>query len=277
MEKLIIILFVMAIFPKIVFSKELAVTIDDLPIVHASAFTKKQQEIIFNKILNTLDKFNIKIVGFVIGKEVASHNHYMLNTLLAKGHLIGNHTYSHPYYKHVTIDFYCNDVMKGEKILESWLSEPKYFRYPMLHQGETQYKKETMKNFLLEKHYAIAHVSIDNDEWMYNDDYEKAFFNQDKNKMKKIGINYLEHMKEKTYFFELMANNKLGRNIKHVLLIHMNLLNSDYLEKLLEWYKKEKWNYITLQEALSDPVYKIEDQYIGDRGISFLERIYLHP
>ena len=277
MKMLIIIIFVMIIVPKIILSKELAVTIDDLPIVHANVFTQKQQKIIFNKILKTLDKYNVKIVGFVIGQEINSYNHYMLDTLLAKGHSIGNHTYSHPYYKEVTIDFYCNDILKGEKILEPWLSEPKYFRYPMLHQGETRYKKDTMKNFLLGQNYTIAHVSIDNDEWMYNADYEEAFFNKDENKMKEIGLNYLEHMKERTYFFESMANNKLGRNIKHILLIHMNLLNSDYLENLLEWYKNEKWHYITLQEALSDPVYQIEDQYIGDRGISFLERIYINP
>lgn len=62
--------------------KIIALTFDDGPSIFTPA------------ILRILDKYNVKATFFVIGKHVERHPEY-LKQIALKGHLIGNHTYSH--------------------------------------------------------------------------------------------------------------------------------------------------------------------------------------
>ena len=61
--------------------------------------------------------------------------------------------------------------------------------------------------------------------------------------------------------------------MKHVLLLHMNFLNSIFLDDLLLMLKNRGWVFIQLSEALKDPAYFISDNYCGKKGLGWLERI----
>ena len=116
-------------------------------------------------------------------------------------------------------------------------------------------------------------VTIDNDEWKYNKSYLDALSEGDKKKAAEVGAAYLDHMMEMTDHFVAIAKEKTGGQIKHILLLHMNQLNADYLDALLARYLKRGWKFITVAEAMKDPVYKKKDEYVGPNGISFLKRI----
>lgn len=45
-------------------------------------------------LLALLDRYQVKATFFVVGKKAAAHPH-LIREILAKGHLLGNHTYSH--------------------------------------------------------------------------------------------------------------------------------------------------------------------------------------
>ncbi len=51
----------------------------------------------------------------------------------------------------------------------------------------------------------------------------------------------------------------------------MNKLNADHLGALLDWYYTAGWNFITVQEALEDPVYATAGRYAGPKGLSQVE------
>ncbi len=154
------------------------------------------------------------------------------------------------------------------------MGKDKYFRFPYLRQGNTIAKRDSVLRFLRQKGYRIAPVTIDNDEWIYNRDFVKANAEtSNKKQADRIGEAYLQHMQERTSYFEKLATEKLNRPVRHILLLHLNAINAQFLAELLAWYRQEGWQFITLTEALQDPLYQLPDHYIGEAGVSVLERI----
>ena len=80
-------------------------------------------------------------------------------------------------------------------------------------------------------------------------------------------------MKKQTLHFENLAKKKLGRNVKHILLVHLNYVSYMYLDQLLKWYKSEGWTFITLEQALKDKMHKRKNRYTGKKGLAWQERI----
>ena len=71
----------------------------------------------------------------------------------------------------------------------------------------------------------------------------------------------------------MRAKEVAGREISHVLLLHMSRINADELELLLQWYKDQGYRFIPIAEALRDPIYSWNDGFRGENGISWLDRI----
>ncbi len=253
-------------------AKELAVTIDDLPFLYGRYLSDSAQGAKFHDILRTLKRHKIKIIGFVVGSRVDSKTAPLLDDLIADGHTIGNHTYTHPDLNTTSIASYEDDIAKGETAISKWVGKTRYFRYPFLHQGPTDHKYIGIANYLAAHAYINVPVTIDNDDWLYNRDFTEARKNRDTALADSIGQEYLAHMQKMTLYYDSIAVAKLHRDIKHILLIHMTELNAVYLDSLLNWYESQAWKFVTPQEALTDPVYQINDTYIGENGISWILR-----
>ncbi len=87
--------------------KAVALTFDDGP--HPSQT---------NEILDILKEYDIKATFFVLG-ESAKQNPEVLKRVIAEGHEIGNHTYSHTLLSKKGIDKFFADVDKNAEFLES--------------------------------------------------------------------------------------------------------------------------------------------------------------
>ena len=57
-----------------------------------------------------------------------------------------------------------------------------------------------------------------------------------------------------TYYNEL-AKDLLGRQIKHTLLIHHNLLNALFFNDLINMFKEKGWEFVDVSEAYQDEIY----------------------
>lgn len=85
------------------------------------------------QILDILDDYNIKATFFVIG-SLAEVNQDVLKDVDMRGHIIGNHTYSHDYKLiYSSVDALMKDIDKADEVLESILPNYKrgLFRFPM--------------------------------------------------------------------------------------------------------------------------------------------------
>ena len=259
----------------------MAITIDDLPVISLIGDIS-HHEYITNNILLALKKHNAKGMGFVNeGKlyrqgKLQDERVALLKKWLDSGMELGNHGYSHADYNKVSFDAYKTDILEGEKVTNQLLSasnqQVKYFRHPYLHAGNSQEKKDLLGELLNELNYQIAPVTIDNSEWIFARAYENAFIKKDSSLMNKIGEAYVDYMEEKTAYFERQSKRLWGYEIHQILLIHSNHLNADYLSHLLERMKMRNYQFVTLEKALTDKVYTNEDTFVGNAGISWIDR-----
>ena len=151
----------------------------------------------------------------------------------------------------------------------------KYFRHPYLHTGPDIKTKNKFERFLVEHHYEIAPVTIDNAEWIYAFAYKQAKTNQDLHLMDRIGSDYINYMETIFDFYEELSKKLLERELAQILLIHANDLNADYFDELINMIKGRGYHFVTLEHALRDSAYSLVDNYIGDTGISWLQRWWI--
>ncbi len=166
-----------------------------------------------------------------------------------------------------------NSALHAHKALSSWITKPHYYRFPYPREGETEHAKAQANDLLTDLGYQNVPVTIDNDAWQFNADYMQAIDNGDTAAMDRVADAYVVHMQERTAHFQTLAHTALGRDVDHILLLHLNRINADHLVTLLDWYAAEGWTFITVEEALTDPLYSAADLYAGPRGLSQIERI----
>lgn len=147
-----------------------------------------------------------------------------------------------------------------------------YYRHPFLHIGRTKARHDSLKQFLKTNQYIEAPVSIDNADYLFALAYHKARTKQDDELADRVGQSYLEHMTNKLKFYEALADSLFSRNINHVLLLHANWLNAEYLDELAEVYVRNGYEFVSLSEALKDPAYQSEITQYGPWGISWIDR-----
>ncbi|MEM7614941.1 MAG: hypothetical protein AAF245_07830, partial [Pseudomonadota bacterium] len=150
---------------------------------------------------------------------------------------------------------------------------PRLYRFPFLREGETPAAKAAADQVLGKLGYRNVPVTIDNDEWRFNANYLDALDAGDARAARQIAAAYLTHMQERTQHFQDLARSAFGRDVAHILLLHMNRLNADHLDTLLAWYAAEGWTFITVEEALTDPLFDAPERYTGPRGLSQIERV----
>ena len=262
--------------------KYMSVTIDDMPYQHQGMFDGENQYKLVEKIIKQLQENDIPAVGFVNeGKlyndgVLDSSKLNILKMWLNAGLELGNHTFSHTDVNNVTFEEYKEDIFKGEELTRALARESgskyEYFRHPYMRSGETEERMLELRNFLKENNYKVAPVTIDNSEWLFAYAYNLAYKDNDENMMDKLGEDYIDYMMKKVKYWEEQSSKLFGRNIKQVLLIHANLLNAEYFDRLAKALQKEGYKFITLDETLEDEAYQSENNYIGKYGPSWVHR-----
>ncbi len=261
----------------------MAITIDDLPVAQPSWHTDEQMDRVTNDLLETLKQHRVPAVGFVnerkleVEGELDPFRLRILKRWLTAGFELGNHGYAHLDLHRVPPDEWMADVVRGEtqtkNILEASGRELRYFRHPFLHTGMSVEVQGATSTFLASRGYTVAPVTIDNSEWVYGRAYRNAYNTGDEELMERLGRDYLRYMLDVVRFYEGQSVAIVGRAIPQVLLIHAYALNADWLGGLLEELEARGYGWISLEEALNDPIYDHPvDGWTGRGGITWLHR-----
>jgi len=259
----------------------MAVTIDDLPVVSTRKDLKNRQEIT-RKLLAHVTKAKVPAIGFVnenklyAGEKRDEAQIDLLRSWLDSNLELGNHTFSHVNIANVPLEKYKDEILKGEIITKELLQakgkRPRYFRHPFLWTGLSLETKSDLGEFLSAHNYTIAPVTIDNSDWIFARAYDNAFDKGDQKLMKQIGAAYVPYMEAKMDYWERQSVKIFNREIKQILLIHANFINSDYFDDLARMMKKRNYKFVSLEEALRDEAYQLPDNFVRRNGISWLHR-----
>jgi peptidoglycan/xylan/chitin deacetylase (PgdA/CDA1 family) len=235
---------------------EIAITIDDLPLVASKMDTPGNQKRAtdrFNKIVQTLIENKVPATGFVIAGAIEKGQWAFLEEFRKAGFMLGNHTYSHYNLNRMSAEKYIADVDRADKILAPIMTEPRYFRYPYLAEGNKQTKPK-VQDYLAEHHYVIAPVTIDSEDFKFNERLYKVPFRTREAYINKIKGEYLAHIWKRTLNAEKRSK---GADSKQILLIHANVLNSYVLGDIIDMYRKHGYTFISLTDALKNPAPEI--------------------
>lgn len=262
-------------------AKNIAITIDDLPVVSTRTDIKNRQEIT-KKLLKHITDAKVPVIGFVNENKLFTDGKRdeaqvgLLRMWLDAGLELGNHTYSHKSLNNLKLIDYQNEILKGETITRELLAarnqKLQYFRHPFLQTGTSLEVKADLDTFLKEHGYTIAPITFDDADYIFSRAYDNAFDRGDKKLMKQVGNAYVPYMEKKLEYWERQSESLFGRDISQTLLIHANFINSDYLDDLLRMFRRHGYKFVDLETALKDTAYLLPDKYTGPAGISWLHR-----
>jgi peptidoglycan/xylan/chitin deacetylase (PgdA/CDA1 family) len=263
-------------------NKHVCFSFDDMPVVSYGTTDTVFQEALMHKLITSLNAEKIPAIGFVNEKKLYENgvtNNFQLSLLrdwISSGLDAGNHTFSHPDYNTTSFGDYTGEILRGEtftrKLLNSQGKELRYFRHPFLHVGYTKAKADSLDNFLREHEYTTAPVTIDNEDYLFALAYHRAKIKHDENLMRHIGHDYVDYMEWKLKYFENESMALFGRNITQILLVHASALNSDYIDALAEMFRKNNYDFVSMDQALRDEAYKTPVTVYGKLGISWLDK-----
>jgi len=249
--------------------KEIAITIDDLPL-NGRQFDLKRLRVMTDKLLSGIAQNQIPAVGFVNESLLYVPGETDARIALLKawsdaGVELGNHTFAHVGFSATSLPEYEDDFIRGDTVTRMLLKEkgqtPRYFRHPFLQLGPTKEIEKAFENFIAGKGYQIAPVTIDILDWMFMVAYANARTRRDSDSMKRVSEEYLKFAGLKFEFCEQVTDDLFGHQIRQILLLHANELNADNLDGLVMMLKRRGYQFITLEQALKDPVYQFPDKY----------------
>jgi peptidoglycan/xylan/chitin deacetylase (PgdA/CDA1 family) len=199
----------------------------------------------------------------------------LLQMWLDAGLLLGNHNYAHDDFSNTPLQKYEDDLIRGEVVTEALLKPAgqteKYYRHPYLNTGMTMEAKTAFDTFLKEREYAIAPVTIEDADYVFNDALAHAVENKDKKMAAKAKKEYLEYVDTVFDYAEKESAEMFGRQIPQIILVHDNALNLECMDALLTKLEKRGYKFVSLDAALADPAYATPDLYVGT-GILWMDR-----
>lgn len=270
--------------PAVAQHRAIAVTFDDLPYQAADEALCDPRAAMalttgFVDMLRPLDTHATAFIneGKVCEAQRATLLPQVLHAWLDAGLDLGNHTFSHLNVHRTTPEAWLADTDQGATITRSVLEARgrrlHWFRHPYLFTGETPEKKAAMAEGLAQRGYDVAPVTIDNNDWMFAAVYRQAEAAGDEALKARIGEAYVAHMTTVLDHFEpYSAELTGGREPAQVLLLHANSLNRDWYPQIHALYLARGYRFVTLEEALADPIYAHADTYTRANGISWLHR-----
>ncbi len=238
-----------AVKPKIAF------TFDDGSI---NDFGEYQLEHWNQLLLDNLKKHNLKAVLFSSGVNKSSEKgKYVLTSWNDSGHLIANHTFSHPNYnsKNTTRESFELELTKNDQIIRKYSNYYPYFRFPYLKEGDTKEKIEGFRAFMKQKGYKNGHVSIDASDWYIDSRLVKRLKENPRADISGFREYYKNHLFNRAQYYDSLAFALTSRRINHVILLHHNLAAALFLDDLIKHFKENGWEVIAADEAYKDKIY----------------------
>jgi peptidoglycan-N-acetylglucosamine deacetylase len=250
----------------------LAITIDDLPWVGSlpPGLTRLQAT---DSILAALDAHGARATGFVNCDRVQA-GAPVLRRWLEAGHTLGNHTSSHLDLNEADPGAWAEDARSCDAFLRDLTGDDRLpFRYPYLHRGHSPERYRAGRQVIEELGSPIAPITIETLDWVMVAGYVAALRAGDGARASRIADAYLEHVIAASRHYRRVAEERVGRDVAHIILLHANALLAHHLDEMLRRLAAEGFRFIPLETALQDPVYDLDDDYLGRDGLSWLYRI----
>ena len=206
------------------------VTIDDSPAMTTSFHTSDQRR---KKIVGYLTEHKLKntILFMITGY---TDLFYLKKTLNDYGELVevGNHSHSHKNFSTLSSKEQVSEINKSQKIFKQLNLNPRYFRFPMLHDTDDKNVNKYLKDNNLKK----LDITFDSLDWFVQEFLQKNP-NMDKKILNKLLNDYVNVFD--TYYSKAISiSNSSGLIQSQIILFHENDVFGFVGDRLLSILKK---------------------------------------
>lgn len=259
-------------------AQQMAITFDDLPI-HGDKPGAMTRLDIAQSILDTIQREKLPpVYGFVNALKIQTEpeTESVLKAWRDAGQPLGNHTWSHINLDQIAPEQFEADIVKNEPMLEKYMASADWhwLRYPYLDEGNTVAKRREVRAWLAAHHYQIAEVSMDFEDYLWNDPFARCSAKGDTAAIQKLHDSYLATADQYLTFFRTLSKTIYGRDVKYILLLHVGAFDARMFPELLALYRSRGISFVSLPEATQDPIYA-EDPDVGVKGGGAIQELMM--
>lgn len=258
-------------------AREVALTFDDLP-VHGPLPVGMTRLEIASSVIRSLQAAHAPpSYGFVNAKglEQEPSSVAVLEAWRAAQFPLGNHTFSHMDLSTNSAEGFEQDLIADESILKKYMGSEDWhwLRFPFLDEGDGLAKHRALQAFLEEHGYRVAEVTLSFGDYAYSVPYARCLAKSDQQGLGQLKQSYLDAAAKSLEQGRALSVELFGRDIKHVMLLHIGSIEAVMLPQLLELLKQRGFTLVTLAQAESDPAYSMHPDPPDHWNGTFLEQM----
>ena len=240
--------------------KRIAFTFDDVPRGRGAFFTPDERTI---RLIAGLHQAGVKQAAFYVVPGQVGHDDGLggeqrILAYVAAGHVIADHSFTHPHLNELSAADYMANVDKAEAWLRGREGRRPWFRYPFLDEGgDDKAKVAAVRAALKARGLRNGYATIDGSDWNIESLTADAVKAGKRIDMEALRDLYVETMVGAADFADELAQKTWRRQPAQVIVLHETDIAALFIADLAKALRDDGWTIITADEAYADPISKL--------------------
>lgn len=241
--------------------KRIAFTFDDVPRGRGAFFTPDERT---KRLIAGLKKAGVRQAAFYlvpgqIGYDDGIGGDERIEAYVAAGHVIADHSFTHPHLNEFSAADYMADVDKAEAWLKGREGRRPWFRYPFLDEGgDDKAKVAAVRAALKARGLRNGYATVDGSDWNIESQAAEALKVGKRIDMRALRDLYVETMVGAADFADQLSRKTWRRRPAQVIVLHETDVAALFIADLAAALRKGGWTIVTADEAYADPISKLE-------------------
>ncbi|MFN4096954.1 MAG: polysaccharide deacetylase family protein [Sphingomonas sp.] len=234
--------------------KRIAITFDDTPRGAGAFLTLEERG---PKLIAALEAAGVRQAAFFINpcRLQSERDGALVRAYETAGHVIADHTCSHPGLSRVSAERYLADIDQSQDWLRTRPTYRPWFRFPFLDEGgSNRAKAQAVREGLIARGLMNGYVTADGYDWNMERLTIAAKRAGRTIDMARLRDLYVETHVGAAEFADQLAVRATGRHPAQVLLLHETDLAALFLPDMVAGLRKAGWTIVTADEAFDDPI-----------------------
>ncbi len=237
-------------------AKRIALSFDDAPRAPGAFLTPDQRA---ERLIAAFRAARVEQVAFYVNPARINRgdgDEARLARYVAAGHVIANHSFSHPHLSGTGAEAYLADI----DLATAWLKDrPGYrpwFRFPFLDEGgRDKAKRDAVRTGLAARGLQNGYVTVDGSDWNMEALAVAAAKAGKPIDMEALRTLYVETHVQSADFGDALAIRAIGRSPVHVMLLHETDLAALFIGDLIDALRRDGWEIVSNDIAYADPIH----------------------
>ena len=234
--------------------KRIAITFDDTPRGAGAFLTLEERG---PRLIAALEAAGVRQAAFFINpcRLQSDRDGALVRAYETAGHVIADHTCSHPGLSRVSAERYLADIDASQDWLRTRPTYRPWFRFPFLDEGgNNRAKAQAVRDGLTARGLMNGYVTADGYDWNMERLTIAAKRAGRTIDMARLRDLYVETHVGAAEFADQLAVRATGRHPAQVLLLHETDLAALFLPDMIAGLRKAGWTIVTADEAFDDPI-----------------------